>query len=293
MARNKARRPGAPPRSDRASEGSPARAEAAEGGAETSLRWPELLSSRRRPQRPHRGAGATPRHQDWLDTQPRRPAPARASGGARSGAGRRSGAEKRGGAAQVVSQLAGGHRRRRHRRRSRRAAGLLCRNKPRARRGSRSARPAQTERQPDRATGLRGAAGSAPSPGGCGFERAGSSPAPPGGRRHRHSLGERIASWKAARRDRHRRRRAVPPERVATLENDVADLGATLARLREAVPSAGAAGGQAVADLASRIDALERRLGQAQGAGAEIEGLAGRLGAWSSRSPPASRRPPG
>jgi predicted nucleic acid-binding Zn-ribbon protein len=72
---------------------------------------------------------------------------------------------------------------------------------------------------------------------------------------------------------------AVAPERVATLEKDVADLGATLARLRESVPSAGAAGDQAGADLASRIDALERRLGQAQGAGAEVEGLAGRLGA--------------
>jgi predicted nucleic acid-binding Zn-ribbon protein len=72
---------------------------------------------------------------------------------------------------------------------------------------------------------------------------------------------------------------AVAPERVATLENDVADLGATLARLRESMPSAGAAGDQAVTDLASRVDALERRLGQAQGAGAEIEGLAGRLGA--------------
>jgi hypothetical protein len=62
------------------------------------------------------------------------------------------------------------------------------------------------------------------------------------------------------------------------LESDVADLGAAVARLREAAPRAGAAGAQAVSDLASRVDALERRLGQSQGAGAEIEGLAGRLG---------------
>jgi ABC-type transporter Mla subunit MlaD len=94
------------------------------------------------------------------------------------------------------------------------------------------------------------------------------------------SLGERIASLEeqlgaidtgaAA---------AVAPERVATLESDVAELGATLARLREAVPSAGAAGDEAVADLASEVDALGRRLGQVQGAGGEVEGLAGRLGA--------------
>ena len=108
------------------------------------------------------------------------------------------------------------------------------------------------------------------------------------------SLGERIASLE---------------KQLATIEtgaaapwprsgwrrsrSDVADLGATVARLREAVPSAGAAGGQAVADLASRIDALERRLGQAQGAGAEIEGLAGRLGAVEQQIAPAGRRPPG
>jgi predicted nucleic acid-binding Zn-ribbon protein len=94
------------------------------------------------------------------------------------------------------------------------------------------------------------------------------------------SLGERIASLeKQLASIETAAAGIVAPERVTTLENDVTDLKATLARLREAVPSAGAVGDQAVADLASRIDALERRLGQAQGAGAEIEGLAGRLGA--------------
>jgi hypothetical protein len=69
------------------------------------------------------------------------------------------------------------------------------------------------------------------------------------------------------------------PERVATLEGDLADLKASVARLQGAVPSAGAAGDQAVADLTSRVGALEGRLGQAEGAGAEIAGLASRVGA--------------
>lgn len=68
-------------------------------------------------------------------------------------------------------------------------------------------------------------------------------------------------------------------ERVATLEDDMADLAATVAELERAVPSTGAAGDQAVADLRSRIDALEARLGQAEGLGEDIAALAGRLGA--------------
>ena len=71
----------------------------------------------------------------------------------------------------------------------------------------------------------------------------------------------------------------VAPERVATLESDLAALEASVAGLQGAVPSSGAAGGQAVADLASRIGALEEGLGQAEGAGDEIAGLAGRVGA--------------
>jgi hypothetical protein len=76
----------------------------------------------------------------------------------------------------------------------------------------------------------------------------------------------------------------VAPERVATLEKDLATLEATVAGLQGAVPSSGAVGGQAVADLASRIGALEGRLGQAEGAGDEIAGLAGRVGALEQQS---------
>ena len=71
----------------------------------------------------------------------------------------------------------------------------------------------------------------------------------------------------------------VAPERVATLESDLAALEAAVAGLQGAAPSSGVAGGQAVADLASRIGVLEGRLGQAEGAGDEIAGLAGRVGA--------------
>ena len=68
-------------------------------------------------------------------------------------------------------------------------------------------------------------------------------------------------------------------QRLAELENDLSDVSATVAQLQDAVPAAGAAGDQAVAELTSRISALEARLGQAEAARQEVERLAGRLGA--------------
>lgn len=67
-------------------------------------------------------------------------------------------------------------------------------------------------------------------------------------------------------------------QRIAGLENELNDLSATVAQLQDAVPAAGAAGDQAVAELTSRIDAVEARLAQAEAARQEVERLAGRLG---------------
>ena len=68
-------------------------------------------------------------------------------------------------------------------------------------------------------------------------------------------------------------------QRLAELENGLSDLSATVAQLQDAVPAADAAGDQVVAELTSRIGALEAQLRQAQAAGQEVERLAGRLGA--------------
>ncbi|HSJ98287.1 MAG TPA: mitofilin family membrane protein, partial [Myxococcota bacterium] len=67
-------------------------------------------------------------------------------------------------------------------------------------------------------------------------------------------------------------------QRLAELENALSDVSATVAQLQDAVPAAGAAGDQAVAELTSRLDALEVRLAQAEAARQEVERLAGRLG---------------
>ena len=71
----------------------------------------------------------------------------------------------------------------------------------------------------------------------------------------------------------------VVTQRLAELENGLSDLSATVAQLQDAVPAADAAGDQVVAELTSRIGALEAQLRQAQAAGQEVERLAGRLGA--------------
>lgn len=77
-------------------------------------------------------------------------------------------------------------------------------------------------------------------------------------------------------------------QRVATLEGEVADLAATVAGLRQAVPSSGAAGDQAVADLRSRIDALEGRLGRAEATAQQLDQITGRLDAVEQEAAAAS-----
>ena len=287
MARNKARRPGAPPPSDRASEGAPAGAEAAEGGAETSGTAIEpaglTASSAEERLTAATGAGAESTRDSLDHAAPATGASEWPSGGAPLGGAKPPDPAPRSAAAPPRSYrswlagigggvIGGG------------AVALLAHLVPQQapelaevrgqldqlRQSVSQIEQPVSEELPARLQALEAAvAGEQDLPERLqAVEGIGT------------SLGERIASLEeqlaaidtgAA--------GAVPPERVATLENDVADLGATLAQLREAVPNAGAAGGQAVTDLASRIDALERRLGQAQGAGAEIEGLAGRLGA--------------
>ena len=75
----------------------------------------------------------------------------------------------------------------------------------------------------------------------------------------------------------------VAPERVATLESDIADLETTVARLQQAGPSAGAAGDQAVADLAARIDAWRDALGRPREPALRLRGLPAGSAPWSSR----------
>jgi hypothetical protein len=68
---------------------------------------------------------------------------------------------------------------------------------------------------------------------------------------------------------------AAVTERLANLEKKLGALSTTIAQRQQAP-----AGGRTdLTDLTSRIGTLEARLGQAEGAGQEVEGLAGRLGA--------------
>jgi hypothetical protein len=92
------------------------------------------------------------------------------------------------------------------------------------------------------------------------------------------SLGERIAALEKQTATIDTGQAGAAAERLQALEDDVTDLAATVARLRQAAPGSGAAGGQAVADLGARIDALETSLRQAGAAGAAVQELAGRVG---------------
>jgi hypothetical protein len=93
------------------------------------------------------------------------------------------------------------------------------------------------------------------------------------------SLGERIAALEKQTATIDTGQAGAAAERLRALEDDVRGVAATVARLRQAAPGPGAAGGQAVADLGARIDALEANLRQAGAAGAAVQELAGRVGA--------------
>jgi hypothetical protein len=76
---------------------------------------------------------------------------------------------------------------------------------------------------------------------------------------------------------------------LAELEAKLSDLSATVARLERA-----AAGDRPeVAELTSRVGALEARLGQAVGASQEVEGLAGRVGAVTQQVTAGQEQPAG